>query len=100
MIMSKFIKPLGDRIVLQREEVKQTKNGIILPETAKEKPAIGKVIAIGSGKTDAKGVVHPLSLKVGDKVLFSNYAGVEYKANDQEYLILSEEDVLAVLNNN
>lgn len=93
----KNIKPLGNRIVVQREEAKTAKGGILLPESAKEKPRQGKVLAVGPGKTDDKGRSCPLDVKVGDRILFSSYAGTEYKANDAEYLILAEEDVLAVL---
>ena len=95
--MSKKIKPLGNRIVVKRQEAKTTKGGILLPETAQEKPRQGKVMAMGPGKVDDKGKTHVLDVRVGDEVLFSSYAGTEYKANEQDYLILSEEDVLAVL---
>ncbi len=91
------IKPLGNRIVIERQEAVTTKGGILLPETAKEKPRHGTVIAVGPGKSDEKGKVHPLDLKVGDQVLFSSYAGTEYKEAEKDYLILSEEDVLAVV---
>lgn len=93
----KKIKPLGNRILVQRQEAKTSKGGILLPESAKEKPKQGKVLAVGPGKTDEKGRHHPVDVKVGDQVLFSSYGGTEYKANDEEFLILSEEDVLAVL---
>lgn len=95
--MSKKIKPLGNRIVVKRQEAQTTKGGIILPETAKEKPRQGKVIAVGCGRVDEKGKCHSMDVKVGDDVLFSSYSGTEYKADDVDYLILSEEDVLAVL---
>lgn len=95
--MSKAIKPLGNRIVIKRQEAKTTKGGIILPEAAQEKPREGKVVAVGPGKVDGKGKSHPLDVKVGDNILFSSYSGVEYKAGESDYLILSEEDVLAVL---
>ena len=95
--MSKKIKPLGNRIVVKRQETKTTKGGILLPETAQEKPRQGKVVAVGPGKADEKGKYSPLDVKVGDEILFSSYAGTEYKADDVDYLILSEEDVLAVL---
>lgn len=95
--MPKTIKPLGNRIVIKRQEAKTTKGGIILPEAAQKKPSEGKVIAVGSGRVDEKGKTHPLDVKVGDKVLFSSYSGVEYKSQETDYLILSEEDVLAVL---
>ncbi|MBI3508905.1 MAG: co-chaperone GroES [Chlamydiia bacterium] len=94
----KKIQPLGNKIVVQRQEAKTTKGGILLPETAKEKPREGKVIAVGPGRMDDKGKQHPVELKVGDQILFSSYAGTEFKTADQEYLILSEEDVLAIVN--
>ncbi|MBX7066534.1 MAG: co-chaperone GroES [Parachlamydiales bacterium] len=95
--MTKKIKPLGNRIVVKRQEAKTTKGGILLPETAQEKPRQGTVVAVGPGKIDDKGKSVPLDLKVGDEILFSSYSGTEYKADDVDYLILSEEDVLAVL---
>ncbi len=95
--MSKKIKPLGHRIVVKRQEAKTTKGGILLPEAAQEKPRQGIVVAVGPGKTDEKGKSHPLDVKVGDEILFSSYSGTEYKSDDVDYLILSEEDVLAVL---
>lgn len=94
----KKIKPLGNRIVVQREEAKTTKGGIILPETAQEKPRQGKVLAVGPGKADDKGRVQAMDVKIGDQILFSSYGGMEYKAGDENFLILTEEDVLAVLN--
>lgn len=95
--MTKKIKPLGSRIVVKRQEAKTTKGGILLPETAQEKPRQGTVVAVGPGKIDDKGKSHPLDLKVGDEILFSSYSGTEYKADEVDYLILSEEDVLAIL---
>jgi chaperonin GroES len=95
--MSKKIKPLGNRIVVRREEAKTTKGGIILPETAQEKPRQGKVVAVGPGKTDEKGKSQPIDVKVGDAILFASYSGTEYKADGEDFLILSEEDILAVL---
>lgn len=95
---AKKIKPLGARIVVKREEPKTTRGGILLPESAQQKPKAGQVIAVGSGKTDDKGHTVHLDVKVGDQVLFSSYAGTEYKADDCDYLILSEEDVLAIVN--
>ncbi len=94
----KKIKPLGNRIVVKRQEAKTTKGGILLPETAQEKPRQGKVLAVGPGKTDEKGKAHQMDVKVGDEILFSSYAGTEYKADDLDVIIMSEEDVLAVLN--
>ena len=95
---SQKIKPLGNRLVVQRQEAQTTKGGIILPDAAKEKPRQGKVMAVGPGKVNDKGLAQPLGVKVGDQVLFSAYSGTEYKADDVEYLILSEDDVLAVFN--
>lgn len=94
---AKKIKPLGNKIVVQRKEATATKGGILLPESAKEKPRQGTVVAVGPGKTDEKGKVLVLDVKVGDEVLFSSYSGTEYKADEQEYLILSEDDVLAIV---
>jgi chaperonin GroES len=90
----KKLKPLGNRIVVQRSEAKTSKGGIILPDSAQEKPRQGKIVAVGSGKVDDKGRVQPMSVKVGDEVLFSSYSGTEFQ---DDYLIISEEDLLAVL---
>jgi len=92
------IRPLGERVVvkpLPSEE--KTKSGIVLPDTAKEKPQEGEVIAVGSGKLLETGQRVPIDLKVGDKVLFSKYAGNEVKIDDIEYLIMREADVLGVI---
>lgn len=92
------LKPLGDRIVVQvieREE--KTQSGIYLPDTAQEKPQEGKVVAVGSGRLLQNGERVPLSLKVGDRVIFAKYAGTEVKVDGTEYLIMSENDVLAVV---
>jgi chaperonin GroES len=94
------LKPLGDRVVLkpiEREE--RTKSGIVLPETAKEKPQEGLVEAVGTGRILDNGTKVPMELKVGDKVLYAKYAGNEFKLDDVEYLIVSEKDVLAVISN-
>ncbi|HHY42203.1 MAG TPA: co-chaperone GroES [Thermoanaerobacterales bacterium] len=91
------IKPLGDRIVIKvLEKEEKTKGGIVLPDTAKEKPQKGEVLAVGSGEI-IEGKRVPLEVKVGDKVIFSKYAGTEVKIDDQEYLILRQSDVLAIL---
>jgi chaperonin GroES len=93
-----MIKPLGDRVVikvLDREE--KTKSGIVLPDTAKEKPQEGKIIAVGTGKVLDNGTRVALDVKEGDKVIFSKYAGTEIKIDGQDYLILSERDVLAIV---
>ncbi len=91
------IQPLGNRVVIERKEAVLTKGGILLPESAKDKPAQGTVVAIGPGRTDEQGKTHPMDLKVGNEVLFINYAGTEYTSENTEYLLLSEEDVLATL---
>ena len=92
------LKPLGARVVvkaLEREEV--TKSGIVLPDTAKEKPQEGKVLAVGPGERDEDGKRIPVELKEGDRVLFQKYAGTEFKLDGEELLILSEKDILAIL---
>ncbi|ADL07060.1 co-chaperone GroES [Thermosediminibacter oceani] len=91
------IRPLGDRIVIKvLEKEEKTKGGIVLPDTAKEKPQKGEVIAVGTGEIiDGKRV--PLEVKVGDKIIFSKYAGTEVKFDDEEYLILRQSDVLAII---
>ena len=92
------IRPLHDRILVKREEEKEVKKGgIIIPDTAKEKPQEGKVIAVGGGKVNEDGKKIPLDVKAGDKILFGKYSGSEVKIDDKEYLILREEDVLAIL---
>lgn len=96
--MVKF-KPLGERLVIQPTEQEQTTaSGIILPDTVKEKPQEGEVVAVGAGRVTDEGKTIPMELKVGDKVIYSKYAGTEYKDGDQEYPILRESDVLAKLN--
>lgn len=90
------LQPLGSRVVikaLEREEM--TKSGIVLPDTAKEKPQEGRVLAVGPGDRDEDGDRIPVELKVGDRVLFQKYAGTEFKLDDEELLILAEKDVLA-----
>jgi chaperonin GroES len=92
------IRPLHDRILVKRvEEQEVRKGGIIIPDTAKEKPQEGKVIAVGNGKVTEDGKKIPLDVKAGDRILFGKYAGSEVKLDDEEYLILREEDVLAIL---
>lgn len=94
----KKIKPLSNRVVLKRIEAKVTKGGILLPDSAQEKPKQGEIVAVGPGKIDDKGNVQPMNLKVGDQVLFSSYAGTEFKTNDEnEFLIMSEDDILAIV---
>ena len=92
------IRPLQDRIIVKRiEEEEKTSGGIIIPDTAKEKPQEGKVIAVGKGKVSDDGKTIALDIKKGDKILFSKYAGSEVKVNGTEYLIMREEDVLGVV---
>lgn len=91
------LKPLGNRVVVKRRQAQTTKGGILLPETAKEKPKEGEVIAVGPGKTNENGQIEPMNIKKGDLVLFGSYAGTEVKHDDEEYLILSEDDILGIL---
>ena len=92
------IRPLHDRILVKRLEEQETKRGgIIIPDTAKEKPQEGKVVAVGNGKVTEEGKKIPLDVKAGDRILFGKYSGSEVKIEDDEYLILREEDVLAIL---
>jgi chaperonin GroES len=92
------VRPLHDRIMVERLEEKEVKKGgIIIPDTAKEKPQEGKVIAAGNGKVGDNGKKIPLDVKAGDKILFGKYSGSEVKIDDKEYLIMREEDVLAIL---
>ena len=92
------IRPLQDRILVKRiEEEETTKGGIIIPDTAKEKPQEGKVVAAGKGKVGDDGKLHPLDVKKGDKVLFSKYAGTEVNIEGVEHLIIREDDVLGIL---
>lgn len=95
--MKKKIKPLGNRVLVQRSKAQTTKGGILLPDSAQEKPKEGVVIAVGPGKIDDQGRQEPMQLKVGDRVLFSSYSGTEVKDDNEEMLILSEDDVLGVL---
>ena len=92
------IRPLHDRILIKRIEEKETvKGGIIIPDSAKEKPQEGEVVAVGKGKKTEDGKVIPLDVKAGDRILFGKYSGTEIKVEDQEYLILREEEVLGVI---
>lgn len=91
------IKPLHDHILVERIEEEVKKGGIIIPDTAKEKPQQGKVIAIGSGRKDEKGNRIPLEVKKGDTILFGKYAGTEMKIEEKEYLIIREDDVLGIV---
>jgi chaperonin GroES len=92
------IRPLGDRVVVKAvEREEQTKSGIYIPDTAQEKPQEALVVAVGNGKLLDNGTRQPIDLKVGDRVLYSKYAGTEIKQLDSEYLILRESDILAVI---
>jgi chaperonin GroES len=93
------IRPLADRIVVKRtEHEEKTKGGIIIPDSAKEKPVEGKVVAVGSGKTLKDGKVHPVDVKVGDRVLFGKYSGTEVKIDGEEHVLLREDDLIGVYN--
>lgn len=98
MATATMLKPLGDRVVVKRiEEEAKTKGGIVLPDTAKEKPQKGKVIAVGSGRTLDNGTKVALEVKEGDTVVFAKYGGTEIEIDGEEYIILSERDLLAVM---
>lgn len=92
------IKPLGERVVLKvLESEEKTKSGIVLPDTAKEKPQMGKVVAVGTGKVLENGQKMALDVKVGDKVLFAKYAGTEVKLDGEEFMVLKESDILGIV---
>jgi chaperonin GroES len=92
------IRPLQDRVIVKRlEEEEKTKGGIIIPDTAKEKPQEGKVIAVGKGKVNEDGKVIPLDVKAGDRILFGKYSGSEVKIDGVEHLIMREDDILGVI---
>ena len=91
-------RPLHDRVVLRRiEEDERTKGGIIIPDTAKEKPQQGEIVAVGPGARDEKGQIQPLDVKAGDRVLFGKWSGTEVKIDGVEYLIMKESDIMGVL---
>ena len=91
-------RPLHDRVVVRRiEEDERTKGGIIIPDTAKEKPQQGEVIAVGPGARDEKGVIQPLDVKAGDRVLFGKWSGTEVKIDGEELLIMKESDIMGVI---
>lgn len=91
-------RPLHDRILIKRVEDKQTvKGGILIPDTAKEKPQEGAVVAVGTGRKDKDGKVVPLDVKAGDRILFGKFSGTEIKLDNEEYLILREEEVLGII---
>lgn len=90
--------PLGDRVVIERESAEETTaGGIVLPDTAKDKPQRGHVVSTGEGRLLKDGQRHPLTVKRGDRVLFSSYAGDEFKLADEEFLLMREDDILAIL---
>jgi chaperonin GroES len=92
------LKPLADRVVLKKLDAEdKTSGGIVLPDTAKEKPQQGEILAVGPGRVDDKGNRQPMEVKVGDKVLFAKYSGTEVKIEGVEYLIMTERDILAVV---
>jgi chaperonin GroES len=92
------IRPLHDRVIVRRlEEERKTAGGIVIPDTAKEKPIQGEVIAVGNGKLLENGQVRPLDVKVGDKVLFGKYSGTEVKVGNEELLVMREEDIMGVV---
>ena len=93
------VRPLADRVLVKRleDEVEKSKGGIIIPDTAKEKPQQGKIIAVGKGRKNEDGAVVPLDVTVGDRILFGKYAGSEIKVDGDEHLIMREEDILGVL---
>jgi chaperonin GroES len=92
------IQPIGDRVLIKAMEAEdKTKGGIVLPDTAKEKPQEGKVIAVGKGKLMEDGSIKPLEVKVGDKILYGKFSGTEVAYKDEEYLIVREDDILAII---
>ena len=92
------LRPLGDRIVIQpTEREEMTKSGIVLPDTAKEKPQEGKILAVGPGRLNDEGKREPMDVKEGDKVLYAKYAGTEFKVEGEDLLIVSQKDILAVV---
>jgi chaperonin GroES len=96
--MAVKVKPLADRVLVQPEsEEEQVKGGIIIPDTAKEKPQRGKIVAVGTGKTDDSGKKIALNVKKGDKVLYGKYSGTEVRLDDEDYLIMPEGDILAII---
>ena len=91
------LKPLGDRIIVKPIERETMKGGIIIPDTAKEKPMEGEVLAVGAGKLDDKGARIPMDVKPGDRVLYGKYSGTEVKLDDETYLIIHQDEVLGIL---
>jgi len=94
------VKPLNDRVLVKRlEEMQVTKGGIYIPDTAKEKPVEGQVVSVGPGKVNDQGNRVPLNVKAGDKILFGRYAGSEIKVDGEDYLMMREDDILAIIEN-
>ena len=94
------VRPLHDRVLVKRSgEEERSKGGIIIPDTAKEKPIQGEIIAVGQGRVTEDGKIRPLDVKKGDKILFGKYAGTEIKIDGNDYLMMREEDILGVINN-
>ncbi|MFM7844414.1 MAG: co-chaperone GroES [Planctomycetota bacterium] len=92
------LQPLGNRVVLERESSEEkTTGGILLPDTAKDKPARGRIVSVGDGRLNEDGTRSPVQVKVGDRVIFSSYAGETFKVGDQELLLMREDDILAVI---
>lgn len=92
------IRPLGDKIVVKRLELEEKlKSGLIVPDTAKEKPQEGEVVAVGKGKMNDKGNIIPMEIKVGDRILFGKYSGNEVKIDGEEYLIMDQNDVIGII---
>jgi chaperonin GroES len=92
------LMPLGDRVVVEREQSEQkTSGGILLPDSAKDKPARGVVVSVGEGRLDSKGNRNPLQVKPGDRVVFTSYAGEPFRVGDDELLLMREDDILAIL---
>ncbi len=93
-----MLRPLHDRVIIQQEaQEERTKGGIIIPDTVKEKPLMGKVIAVGKGRRLENGTLQPLAVKAGDKVLFARYGGTEVEVDEEKYLIMREDDILGVI---
>ncbi len=93
------LKPIQDRVIVKREEAEdKTAGGIIIPDTSKEKPSKGVIVAVGDGARDDKGNIIPMTLKVGDKVFFTKWGGTEIKIDDEDLLIMKESDILAIIN--
>lgn len=92
------LKPIGDRVLIEiKASEEKTSGGIVIPQTAQEKTQEGKIVAVGSGKTDEKGNKIPIEVKVGDKVIYDKYAGTQYKIGDKEFLVIKADEILAIV---